>query len=296
MTATVAFVVADTGTGAQVAAHAWVSACSQLRESDRIAWISDRAIPDASDSRCSWQVAAADMSRGELYGLGLTWASITSCDVVAFTDSGTRLEPGWRCALEGALDAGTDVVGGPVVPGWISDEPGRGAISWAGFLSEYAPHAAPPYVSATGDLSANNVAYRLGAVSHLGGHPFWKSVVDHRLRAAGHRLALAPAMVASSIRPYSTRDLTTARAAAGRLYGCQSGEAMSIARRVIRVAACAALPVVRLARVARAARRDPTLARAMRRALLGLVVAELAWSLGEAAGYSAPGRPPSGVR
>jgi hypothetical protein len=296
MTSAVAVVVADTGTGAEVAAEAWSAAHGQLRAADRIAWVSDRGVPEATGPESAWQVAASGLSRGELYGVGLTWASTTTCDIVAFTDSGTRLEPGWRRALDEALTAGADVVGGPVAPGWVGNQAGRDRTSWAGFLAEYAPHARPPYVSATGDFSANNVAYRLCHVSHLAGQALWKSVIDRSLRDTGHRLQLAPAMVASSIRPYSRRDLTRARAAAGRLHGCQAGESMSIGRRLLRVGACAVLPFVRVARVARAVRGDAVLARAMRRAVLGLVVAEIAWSLGEAAGYSAPGRPPSGVR
>jgi hypothetical protein len=296
MTSAVAFVVADTGTSADVANQAWCAAHSQLQPVDRIAWISDRSVPEATAAESAWQVAASGLSRGELYGLGLTWASTTTCEIVAFTDSGTRLEPGWRDALEDALTGGADVVGGPVVPGWVSARPGRNLTSWAGFLAEYAPHAAPPYVSATGDFSANNVAYRLPLVSHLEGHELWKSVIDRSLRDAGCRLVLEEAMLAASIRPYSRRDLTRARAAAGRLHGCQAGATMSIGRRVLRVGACAVLPLVRLARVARAVRGDAALSRAWRRALLGLVVAEVAWSIGEAAGYSAPGRLPTGVR
>ena len=296
MTSAVAFVVADTGTSADVAAQAWCAAHSQLQSADRIAWVSDRSVPNGTSAESAWQVAASGLSRGELYGLGLTWASTTTCEIVAFTDSGTRLEPGWRGALEDALTGGADVVGGPVVPGWVSAPLGRDLTSWAGFLAEYAPHAAPPYVSATGDFSANNVAYRLHLVSHLEGHELWKSVIDRSLRDAGCHLDLAEAMVAASIRPYSRRDLTRARAAAGRLHGGQAGATMSIGRRVLRVGACAVLPLVRLARVARAVRGDAVLSRALRRALLGLVVAEVAWSIGEAAGYSAPGRLPTGVR
>src|SRR5437879_1201574 len=102
MTSAVAFVVADTGTSADVAAQAWCAEHGQLEAADRIAWVSYRDVPDESAAESVWQVAAAGLSRGELYGLGLTWASTTTCEIVAFTDSGTRLEPGWRRALEEA--------------------------------------------------------------------------------------------------------------------------------------------------------------------------------------------------
>jgi hypothetical protein len=224
----------------------------------------------------------------------LQWATGTACDAVAFTDGSTRLEDGWRAALGLAIDSGADVVGGPVLPAWITGD--RDRTSWAGFLAEYAPHAVPPYTSATGDLSANNVGYRLSTVLGFSGQPFWKSVVDRDLAARGHQLEVAEHMRAVSLRRYSMRDITVRRAAAGRLYGAQLARTLTIRGRLVRIAACALLPFVRVVRIMRTVRGDLTLERQARRAFVHLLVAESAWSLGEALGCADPSHPPAGVR
>ena len=289
-----ALVVADTGTPFDTAEHALDAASGQLDPADCIAWVSERE-PPAVEKTPIWCAAPSGASRGDLYGVGLRWATTTNCDVVAFTDSATKLEPEWRVALDDAMSRGAVVVGGPVRPGAREGFP-RTTASWAGFLAEYAVHAVPPYVSETGDLSANNVGYRLAAIGGAHEGPFWKSVVDRELSAEGHALELVPDMTTTSLRSYCYRDLTIGRMAAGRLYGAQAGGASSLAHRLIRVAACAALPFVRLARIARTVRHDRPLASVFWRSLLLLVVAETAWSLGEAVGYLAPSRPPTGVR
>lgn len=291
-----ALVVADTGTDAPVAAAALRAAHAQLDHEDALAWVSDRQPSDIAQTAADWRPVLGGLSRGELYGVGLEWACATGCDAVAFTDSGTSLEPHWRTAVSHAFAAGADVVGGPVVPGSIDGSHARSARSWAGFLTEYAPHAVPPYRSATGDLSANNVGYRVAVVASRCGREFWKTEVDRELRDDGRRLEVEPDMVACSLRGYSWHDLVVARGRAGRLYGSQVASGWSARRRWIRVGATVALPAVRVARLARDVRRDETLRRALRRSIHAVVVAELAWSAGEATGYALPRRPPSGVR
>lgn len=295
--ASLALVMADTGASEHVAAQALDAACAQLREGDGLAWVSDRRPPVEHAADAVWEHAPRDASRGELYGLGLEWASSTACGAVAFTDSGTQLDCGWRSALDHALARGADVIGGPVVPGSGARPAARRTnASWAGFLVEYAAHAVPPYVSASGDFSANNIGYRLELVARYRGLPFWKSVVDRELRDEGHRLELAPSMIASSLRDYSSRDLTIGRWAAGRLYGSQIAPRWPARRRVLRALACLVLPAVRLLRLARSVHREPVLRSRLRRSAAVVAVAELAWSAGEACGYLLPQRPPRGVR
>lgn len=227
-----------------------------------------------------------------MYGEGLRRATEAGLDVVALTDACTRLDPGWREALDAAAASGAAIVGGPVKPATLAGHR-RSIRSWAGFLVDYAPHAVEPFLSATGDVSANNVAYLLHVVQTRPAGAFWKSVVDRELRARGHRITIATGMVASSLRTYTARDLLSRRTA-GRLYAAQVADSWPAGRRMTRVLLCSGLPLLRLARLARVVRPDPVLRLALRRSFVLVACSEIAWSIGEAQGYASPSTAPEG--
>lgn len=275
--------VADVGATSGVARAALRSAMDQVDDDDAVLWLSASAPPGPVSG---WVRTAAGASRGDLCGEGLRWAMDGGMGAVAFTDSSTRLDPGWRAALDAELASGAVIVGGPVRPATLGGQR-RTDRSWAGFLVDYGPHAIPPFRSATGDLSANNVAYLLRVVQTRPTGAFWKSVVDPELRARGHRITVATGMVASSLRTYSARDLL-ARRTDGRRYAAQIARHWSVSRRMVRLALCTSLPLVRLVRLVRRVRSDPELRSALRRSFALVACSEIAWSIGEAQGYALP--------
>ena len=223
--------------------------------------------------------ASPPPSRGGLYAAGL---AASTHDLVAFSDSSTEPQPGWRRAAVAALVAGAGVVGGPVMPGHD-----RTLRTVAGFLVEYGPHAVAPFTNASGDVAANNVAYHRAVLDPvLGpGEPLWKNVVNGRLRARGSPPVLVPAMRVTSTKTYGWRDIVTGRAAHGRLYGAQRSASWTRARRVTAALACAGLPLVGHLRLVARTSGEQRLRTDLVRATPLVVLALLMWSVGEALGY-----------
>lgn len=252
---------------------------SELRPGDDEILLVDRAglDPGSLDAAVQVVVAEPDASRGQLYALGHQRASRP---VVAFTDTTTVVAPGWRAALVDAVDAGAEIAGGPVAPG----RP-RTLRGWAGFLVEYAPHAVPPFRSASGDVSGNNLAYRRGVLEGVPTRPLWKSEVNSALRARGVRPHVVPAMLVTSYRTYSWSDLLDQRFHHGRHFAAHRCTGWRPWRRWAVALGSVALPCVFLARLFWLVRHDRTLSRRLVATLPLVAAAFVTWSAGEATGY-----------
>jgi hypothetical protein len=217
--------------------------------------------------------------RGGLFAGGI---QVARNPHVAFTDSRTLVSPGWRRSAGEALDR-HPVVGGPVLPS------GRRTVkSWAGFFVEYGPHATPPYTSSSGDVAANNVAYRHRTLADVTepGAPVWKSEVNARLRSSGINPCVVEAMSVTSTKQYRWHELTSARMSHGRLFGAQQSTAKHSSERLLFVVRSFFLPTLAYLRLARIIARNRALWRRFIVATPLIVVALVAWSVGEAVGYA----------
>lgn len=245
--------------------------------SDQVVWADSAGLaPPASGTPTRVVALPSGASRGECYARGL---AAVRRPLVAFTDSSTVVQPGWREAAVATLEAGAGVVGGPVLPS--SPE---SATSWAGFLVDYGFHAAPPYTNASGDVAGNNVAYRRELLPE--GRPaVWKSEINARLRARGVRPVVAPGMRVAALRRYGWRDLGPGRVGPGALFATQRGKAWPLAGRIGAAGACTVLPLLALSRLWRRVRHVSELRRALLRSLPAVALALVAWTVGEAAGY-----------
>lgn len=279
-------VVANRAAHQAEVAPAVFALASQLTEGDQLVWVDQAGLaPWPTLAGATVVGAPAGAGRGECYGVGLA----SACNVfVAFTDSATVVAPGWRDAAVAALEAGATVVGGPVSPAGP-----RSAATWAGFLLDYAPHAVPPFLSATGDVAGNNVAYRREALPDTG--PVWKSDVNSGLRAQGVAPTVAPGMRVTLNRSYRWADLGLPRARSGALYAAQRSRGWRPSKRAAAALGCGALPFLTFWRLWSTVRHD----RALRRALISsfpcVAAAVFAWSTGEAVGYASGTGEASGV-
>lgn len=217
-------------------------------------------------------------SRGDLYGHGLAAARNR---YVAFTDSETVLQDGWRRSLDSALSCSVGV-GGPVLPGVPMTR-----RSWAGFFVEYGPHASPPYLSHRGDVAANNMAFRRAELLAVvaPGDPVWKTDVSARMRDRGMAIAVEHEMAVAVAKECGWRELTTSRLAHGRLYGAQQAATKSVLGRLVAAALCGLLPPVAYRRLLRVVSSDERLRREFITATPLVGVALVAWSIGEAIGH-----------
>ena len=249
----------------------------ELCDGDEVVWTGPRDPPGWL--RPVRRAAPQFAPRGHLYGAGL---AASRHDHVAFTDSNTEVGVGWRSGVSSGLDDHV-VVGGPVFPGEQ-----RSLRSWAGFFVEYGPHATRPFRSATGDVSANNVAYRRGdlmAALSSDGH-VWKSAVNERLRALGIEPGIVDAMAATSAKEYGWRALSLERVGHGRLFGAQQAMGATHAHRIMASVRCSVLPFVAYMRLAARMLQSARLRRPFVLATPLICVALVAWSAGEASGYA----------
>lgn len=284
-----AIVVADIDEHRLLRERSLAALIREILPGDEVIWVSSYG-PWPAVAAIHPQHAPAAASRGEFYRLG--WQA-TTAPLIAFTDSLTELGIGWRAAAVGALLAGASVVGGPVHP-----EVTRSRRSMAGFLLEYGPHAVAPFTSASGDVSANNVAYRREALAAVarGTEPIWKSVLNRKLAARGNAPVIAADMEVTSMKHYTLGDIAIARSRHGRLYGVQQSVGWTRQQRVTRAASCAVLPALSFARLLARTRRDTDLRASMVTSAPLVLVGLAAWSIGEASGYLSGATGPHGVR
>lgn len=249
----------------------------ELEAGDQVVWVDAAGVGPVHG--VDDVVAGTRPSRGHLYAEGLLAARHP---FVAFTDSATEVQPGWRSAAVTGLMTGGPVVGGPVLL-----RPNRPAITAACFFVEYGPHAVAPFTSASGDVSANNVAYRRAALDEvLGiGEPLWKSAVNTRLAGHGEPPVLVDGMRVVSTKTYGWSGIGSDRFQSGRLYGTQRAATWSPRRRLVRAPACAALPCLAYARLARRIGADKDLRASFALCTPLVLMALTAWSMGEAWGY-----------
>jgi glycosyltransferase involved in cell wall biosynthesis len=117
-------------------------------------------------------------------------------DLIAVTDAGVRLDPGWLAALLEAFDG----AGGPVdvASGFFAPDPQTvfERAMGATVLPVLADIDPPTFLP-----SSRSIAFRRGAWAAAGGYPEWLDycedlVFDFALRAAGQRFLFAPRAVA----------------------------------------------------------------------------------------------------
>lgn len=249
----------------------------ELEDDDQLVWADAAGI--VPTGRVDQVVGASRPSRGHLYALGLEAARHP---LVAFTDSVTEVQPGWRSAAVAELTAGAAVVGGPVLPRVT-----RSPLDAAGFFVEYGPHAASPFTSDSGDVAANNVAYRRSALEQVlaADEPLWKSVVNTRLAGRGDTPVMVDGMRALSTKRYGWGSIAPDRFSGGRLYGTQRALTWPLSRRLTWAMGCAVLPAVTYARLVRRIGADKGLRASFAASTPLVLVALSAWSAGEAWGY-----------
>lgn len=292
MTHALAVVVAEVALETSVPAGCVAALGRELEAGDQLVWVRSEPgeVDLAADGCSAAELVVVDApvgaGRGEMYGLGLAQVD---APIVAFTDASSTLCPGWRDALIQAFGADSVcVAGGPV------DPPDRlGPVGRAGFILEYGPHAVPPFRSASGDLSANNIAYRAASLRSCAHATVWKTVVNQQLKKRGVELVVVPDMRVEVTDHYDTRWLTVARARSGRLYGSQIAGRASTSGRVLPALRRAALPPVLMTRAVRVARRNRTLRAGLGASVPALALGCVAWSVGEAIGILT-GRAPHG--
>jgi hypothetical protein len=209
--------------------------------------------------------------------------------VVAFVEDHSYPAPGW---LEALLRAHRDACAA-VGPAIANGNP-RTLVSWANLLIEYGPWLAPQASGPVEHLPGHNGSYKRDALVAYGEALATmleaESVLHWDLRARGHVLRLEPAARTFHVNFSRWADSIPLRFQAGRLFGAARARRWRPGRRLLYAAAAPLVPLVRLRRALRDARRTEHCPPPWRlvAALLALLAVD---AVGELVGYlTGPGR------
>jgi hypothetical protein len=243
----------------------------------------DEPLPDpAALERAGWQLHRCPEGTSILRLWGAAIAASTQ-RFVATLDIECPPDAGWWNTLLSELDTGKRVFTGPVAPGWRSSE-------WmvVGYLVEYAQfhrphhpgvHEVPGinFVCERALLDSNDVLRQRGLFKTF---TLWRLAREQKIVATR-----CDEMQVVFRRRLEPKSFLRRRYLHGRCFGGCRHEQPGQPLRWACVLFAPALPVLRCARIWRAARRHADLHRAYWRQLHWVVLSELAWSWGEFVGY-----------
>jgi hypothetical protein len=176
----------------------------------------------------------------------------------------------------------------PVVGGAI--DPGRGLrlVDWAEYFCRYAKDMRPFEAHQCNDLPGDNAAYRrdlLEQACELYRDGFWEPVINRRLAEEGAVLWHDPELVVRQDRSAGARAFIRQRLHHGRAHGRQRGARYGTVRNVAGVLGAPLVPALLTLRVAGTVARRGRARVLCLLALPYILLYNVAWAAGEAAGH-----------
>jgi hypothetical protein len=205
---------------------------------------------------------------------------------LAVVDARCPPAAGWLEAARRAIDEAVPAFFGPVSP----DDSGGDDVL-VEYTLEYGQFARPVDAQLR-EVPGNNFVFRrdLLDAQALHGGEFHKVFFVAHLQARGLAPRYRDDLEVRYHKRYGRPHYLRRRLAHGRTYAAARMRGAGMAQRLLRSLSCAAVPWLRLARVAAAVRTKPGLRAGLMRRPLYAVGAEVAWSLGELLGYTS-GKP-----
>jgi hypothetical protein len=206
-------------------------------------------------------------------------------DIIILTEDHCVPDEGWVAALTRTLQRNGTAVGGAVDP---LDPETMTAFDWAFYYVDFYRYQTPLTAGIADALSECNVAYRrqnLEALEEPWRTSFHETRIHIALAKQGGPLWMEPRASVRAGRRVSRGDALRERYSFGRYYACRRIEPPHESGRVWFALGSPLLPLLLLARMARASARDDRTARRFLRSLPDLAALVMAWALGEALGY-----------
>lgn len=202
-------------------------------------------------------------------------------DSIAIIEDHISVPPDWASALLAARARGDRVAGGLVVNGATSTLRDRVA-----FLCEYSAALQKHRAGPSAWLMGNNTVYArellADHIAEIAQH--WEDHLHASLRASGVELMLHPDIIVRHMMRFTMSEYVVQRFLYSRSFAGMRTAGRPFPARAARAAACIALPVVLLARIARRAWPDPEHRRTFIRGLPMLTIFVSAWAIGEMVG------------
>ncbi|MFQ5875791.1 MAG: hypothetical protein ACE5JL_18600, partial [Dehalococcoidia bacterium] len=138
---------------------------------------------------------------------------------IAILDPYCIVDTGWlKELLQVHAERPEQVIGGAVE---LESPDAQNLVSWATYFCEYNAFMLPLKEGEVAELTGNNIAYKraaLGDVQALERTGFWKTFVNWRLRAEGHRLWADPSLLVRLRQPVSFTEFFRSRYHHGRCF------------------------------------------------------------------------------
>jgi hypothetical protein len=218
-----------------------------------------------------------------------------SAPIVAFAEDHCFPERDWAEALLAAYDDRTAVVGPQVIH--ANDE---GVIAWSEYLLGYGQWVAPETGGEVTNVAGHNSSYRRDALLDFGPElGEWldvENLLQGKLREKGWRVVLAPEARSHHFSISRLRSWITVTFLQYRMFGGRRLASAGLLKRAFYIVAMPLVPVIRLRRSLRDARRArvaPPLYQLVPSLCFSLTVS----AIGEAVGYAlGPGNAPQALR
>ncbi len=236
-----------------------------------------RRLPDLAP-RCELVFGSHGSSIFHLWAVAMQRASGS---FVAVVDARCPPGPTWLDAAWQAIAQDIPAFFGPVVCPDV--EPGRRLVEYALEYGQFARPVAP----SLNEVPGNNFVFRrdLLDASAVRGQQFHKVFFVDDLRRRGLAPVYRDGMEVMYLKRFAPLHYIARRFAHGRTYAALRSSGRGLRYRLLRGFTSLALPLLRLFRAARSASGKPRLVAALRRHPIYAMASEVAWSLGECAGY-----------
>jgi hypothetical protein len=212
--------------------------------------------------------------------------------LIAITEDQCIPPARWCANIVAAHQKPAAAIGGPVDKA-EPDSP----INWSIYLRELGTYMTPVEEGPSPSLTDCNVTYKREALEAIAG--VWAAEFHepgvHQALARNGPLWLSPALVTYQQREIHVVDAIRERYEFGRLYGSLRAAQLSLAGRLLLIAASPLLPLVLVARVLRGVLRKGRYIGACFRALPWMVLWAGIWSWGELLGYATRRATPRGT-
>jgi len=212
-----------------------------------------------------------------------------TADIVAVAEDHARPDRHW---CQNLLVAHQDDVA--AVGGAIENDVER-PLNWAVYFCDFCKYQNPLPAGESWFASDANSSYKravLQSIQSTWEGSFREVVVNGELRQRGEKLVLRPDVIMYQHRTgLSLMTAVRERYIWGRSYGATRNALLSSAKRLVYAALCPALPAVLVARMVRTTWARRRLFSKLMRSIHLILLLQVSWSVGEAAGYLLGVRP-----
>jgi hypothetical protein len=209
-------------------------------------------------------------------------------EIIAITDSSCVVDEDWLGSIDREQFQHPQC--GTIIGGAVEIDGRPRAVEWAAFFCEYAKFMLPLPAGSANEIPGNNLTFRREAIEQAACYAqpeFWKSYWAREMRRLGAQVLASPEMVVRQKKRFEAGAFLVRRFHHGRCFAGMRFAESSLLLRFAYGAGSLLLPVIQLSRVISTILTKRRYVREFCLSFHFVLMAVLAWSLGEFCGYFA---------